>query len=191
MIDWSFQGFGVPRPVAGIFDMYGPCNFADPFWTSPLPHMQARLPPLAADFIAKIFDEKPVPIVGGVSLEGQANPGGPNFADPRVAFAMTQIGNGTVMDAIYPSKDWAKVDPLLNVDGGSFPPTYIVHGLADTMVPISLSRDLYAVLQQKGVKCGMTEVPDEEHTFAGKMKVGSQTWDLQRKGYDFLESLIV
>ncbi|ETS85889.1 hypothetical protein PFICI_03914 [Pestalotiopsis fici W106-1] len=183
-------GFGVPRPVAGIFDMYGPCNFADPFWTSPLPHMQARLPPLAADFIAKIYDEKPVPIVGGVSLEGQAT-GGPNFGDPRVAFAMTQIGNGTVMDAIYPSKDWAKVDPLLNVDGASFPPTYIVHGLADTMVPISLSRDLYAVLQQKGVKCEMTEVPDEEHTFAGKMKVGSQTWDLQRKGFDFLESLIV
>ncbi|KAI4596948.1 hypothetical protein KJ359_004858 [Pestalotiopsis sp. 9143b] len=184
-------GFGVPHPVAGIFDMYGPCNFADPFWTSPLPHVQAKLPPLTADFIAKIYEEKPVPTRGGVSLEGQAAPGPPNFGDPRVAFAMTQIAGGTVMDAIYPSKDWAKVDPLLNVAGAGFPPTYIVHGLADTMVPISLSRDLYAVLQQKGVKCGMTEVPDEEHTFAGKMKVGSQTWELQRKGFDFLESLIV
>ncbi|KAK9417294.1 putative Peptidase S9 prolyl oligopeptidase catalytic domain-containing protein [Seiridium unicorne] len=181
-------GFDVPRPVAGIFDMYGPCNFADPFWTSPLPHMKSRLPPLADDFISKIFDEKPVPIVGGVSLEGQAT-GGPNFKDPRVAFAMTQISNGTVMDAIFPSKLWQKVDPLLNLSA-KFPPTYIVHGQADTMVPLNLSKDLYAALKKEGIKCGMTEVPDEEHTFAGKMKVGSRTWDLQREGFDFLESLI-
>jgi acetyl esterase/lipase len=169
--------------------MYGPCNFADPFWTSPLPHVKAKLPPLSEDFISKVYEEKPVPIVGGVSLEGQAT-AGPNFGDPRVAFAMTQIGNGTVMDAIYPSKDWSKVDPLLNISPGRFPPTYIVHGTADTMVPMKLSKDLYAVLQKERVKCGMTEVPDEEHTFAGKMKVGSRTWDLQRQGFDFLESLI-
>ncbi|KAK9776253.1 putative Peptidase S9 prolyl oligopeptidase catalytic domain-containing protein [Seiridium cardinale] len=181
-------GFDVPRPVAGIFDMYGPCNFADPFWTSPLPHMKSRLPPLADDFISKIFDEKSVPIVGGVSLEGQAT-GGPNFKDPRVAFAMTQISNGTVMDAVFPSKLWQKVDPLLNLSA-NFPPTYIVHGQADTMVPLALSKDLYTALRKEGIKCGMTEVPDEEHTFAGKMKVGSRTWDLQREGFDFLESLI-
>ncbi|KAH6638672.1 Alpha/Beta hydrolase protein [Truncatella angustata] len=183
-------GFDVPRPVAGIYDMYGPCNFADAFWTIPVAHVKAKLPPLTEDFISKIFDERPVPIVGGVSLEGQANPGGPNFNDPRVAFAMTQIGNGTVMDAIFPSKEWKKVDPLLNLSS-TFPPTYIVHGQADTMVPLSLSKDLYAALQKAGVKCGMTEVPGEEHTFAGKMKIGTQTWDLQRKGFDFLESLIV
>lgn len=176
------------RPVAGIFDMYGPCNFADAFWTSSLPHVKSKLPPLETEFTNKIFEEKPVPTVGGVSLEGQAT-GGPNFKDPRVAFAMTQIANGTVMDAIYPSKEWENVDPLLNVSS-SFPPTYIVHGQADTMVPISLSKDLLAALKQAGVKCGMTEVPGEEHTFAGKMKVESQTWNLQREGFDFLESLI-
>lgn len=174
--------------MAGIFDMYGPCNFADSFWTTSLPHVKSKLPPLAEDFIKKIYDEKPVPIVGGVSLEGQAT-GGPNFKDPRVAFAMTQIASGTVMDAIFPSKEWAKVDPLLNISS-SFPPTYIVHGQADTMVPMSLSKDLLAALNRAGVKSGMTEVPGEEHTFAGKMQVGSQTWNLQREGFDFLESLI-
>ncbi|KAI1863408.1 uncharacterized protein JN550_009519 [Neoarthrinium moseri] len=186
-------GFDVPRPVAGIFDMYGPCNFSDPFWETPLPHVQARLPAKPIDDCkSKVFAEFPVPIVGGVSLEGQTNPGGPNFADPRVTFALTQIANGKVMSAVFPSRDWDEVDPLLNVAkaGSRFPPTFIVHGAADTMVPISLSRDLYAALRKAGVKCGMTEVPDEEHTFAGTMKVGTRTWDLQREGFDFLESLI-
>jgi acetyl esterase/lipase len=183
------QGFDVARPVAGIFDMYGPCNLSDPFWTTPLPHVAARLPKdLSPEFIAQVFDEHPVPITEGVSLEGQTTVG-PDFKKPRVAFAFTQISSGKVMDTIFPSKEWDKVDPLRNITG-SFPPTFIAHGTADTLVPLSLSKDLYAALQKAGVRSGMIEVPDEEHTFAGKMKVGSQTWDLQRQGFDFLQSLI-
>ncbi|KAJ4053160.1 hypothetical protein NW756_007889 [Fusarium oxysporum] len=180
-------GFGVPRPVAGIYDMYGPSNFADDFWTTRLEGM--KLPPgLKDSFINKVFDEDPVPITGGVSLEGQAT-GPPDFSDPRQAYALTQLANGTVLDAIFPSKDWSKVDPALNVDS-SFPPTFIVHGAADTKVPIHLSRKLFDVLKQNGVNCCMVEVPGEEHTFAAKMEVGSVTWNLQRQGFDFLESLI-
>ncbi|KAF5563444.1 hypothetical protein FNAPI_2653 [Fusarium napiforme] len=180
-------GFDVPRPVAGIYDMYGPSNFADDFWTTKLESM--KLPPgLTDSFLNKVFDEDPVPITGGVSLEGQAT-GPPDFSDPRQAYALTQLANGTVLDAIFPSKDWSKVDPALNVDS-SFPPTFIVHGDADTKVPIHLSRKLFEVLKQNGVECGMVEVPREEHTFAAKMEVGSVTWNLQRQGFDFLESLI-
>ncbi|KAF5532783.1 hypothetical protein FMEXI_12194 [Fusarium mexicanum] len=180
-------GFGVPRPVAGIYDMYGPSNFADDFWTTKLEGM--KLPPGLTDtLLNKVFDEEPVPITGGVSLEGQAT-GPPDFSDPRQAYALTQLANGTVLDAIFPSKDWSKVDPALNVNS-SFPPTFIVHGDADTKVPIHLSRKLFDVLKQNGVECGMVEVPGEEHTFAAKMEVGSVTWNLQRQGFDFLESLI-
>jgi len=191
--------------VAGIYDLYGPCNFSDPFWNSRLPHVADKLPPhLTPEFISKVFDERPVPIKGGVSLEGQqaAPPppgagggggggggGGPNFNDPRVGYAMTQIGNGTVMEAIMPSKQWDKVDPLRNVSA-AFPPTFIAHGDADNMVPLSLSRDLLKALQDSGVRSELLEVPGEGHTFAGKMRVGSQTYELQRKGFDFLESLI-
>ncbi|KAF5228495.1 hypothetical protein FAUST_11042 [Fusarium austroamericanum] len=183
-------GFGVPRPVAGILDFYGPCRFDDPFWTTRLPHIAAKLPAnLSQEFINQVFAETPVPIRGGVSLEGQAGPAGPNFKDPRQAFAFTQIANGMVMDTCFPFRDWKKVDPILNISP-QFPPTYIVHGIADTMVPISLSRALREELEKHGVQCQMVEIPDEEHTFAAKMKVGSQTWDLQRQGFDFLESLI-
>lgn len=174
--------------MAGIYDMYGPCNFAHPFWTTELPHVAANLPQgLSDEFINRIFDEDPVPIIGGVSLEGQQS-GAPNFDDPRQAFALTQIANGKVMDVIFPSKDWEKVDPLENITA-SFPPTFIVHGAEDKMVPLDLSRDLYSTLLQQGVKCGLRVVPGEGHTFAAKMKVGSPTWELQREGFDFLESL--
>ncbi|CCF34881.1 hypothetical protein CH063_06788 [Colletotrichum higginsianum] len=183
------QGFGVPRPVAGIFDMYGPSNFTHPFWEKPLPHVAARLPPgLTQDFLNKVFDEDPVPIEGGVSLEGQAQ-GPPNFDDPRQAFAMTQIASGNVMKAIVPDGNWDAVDPLRNITA-SFPPTFIVHGQADTMVPLELSQGLFQALREKGVRSGLREIPGEEHTFAARMKVGSQTWNLQREGFEFLESLI-
>ncbi|EXF83063.1 hypothetical protein CFIO01_06235 [Colletotrichum fioriniae PJ7] len=182
-------GFGVDRPVAGIYDMYGPSNFTHAFWEKPLPHVAAKLPKgLTKEFMDKVFDEDPVPILGGVSLEGQA-PGPPNFDDPRQAFAMTQIATGNVMNTIVPDKNWDAVDPIRNITP-SFPPTFIVHGQADTMVPLELSQDLIKVLKEKGVKSELREIPGEEHTFAAKMKVGSQTWNLQREGFDFLESLI-
>ena len=143
---------------------------------------------LTSDFINRIFHENPVPIEGGVSLEGQAN-GPPDFSDPRQAFALSQVANGTVMDAVYPSRQWADVDPLLNITSG-FPPTYIVHGGADTKVPIKLSQKLYQRMQGLNVRCGMSEAPGEEHTFAAKMTMGTSTWDIQRRGFDFLQKLI-
>ncbi|KUL86846.1 hypothetical protein ZTR_05321 [Talaromyces verruculosus] len=120
---------------------------------------------------------------------------GPDFSRPRDVFAFTQIASGTVLSAIYPDSrtnidpDFKEVDPVQNVSS-KFPPTYIVHGQADTMVPIELSRELLKRLQDSGVKCGMTEVPNEEHTFAAMMKVGSEAWWLQRQGFDFLEEVI-
>ena len=167
--------------------MYGPCDFANDCWTRKITQM--KLPGhLTSEFISKVYEEDPVPIEGGVSLEGQAN-GPPDFSDPRQAFALSQVANGTVMDAVYPSQKWAEVDPLLNISS-DLPPTYIVHGTADTKVPIELSQKLYRKLQSLGVNCGMSEAPGEEHTFAAKMAVGSHTWDVQRRGFDFLQGLI-
>lgn len=178
-------GFGVTRPVAGIYSMYGACNFSDPVWTTPISSM--KLPKFSEDFLQQVYAETPVPVEGGVSLEGQAT-GPPDFSDPRQAFALTQIANGKVPQTIFPSQDWKKVDPAENITP-DFPPTIIVHGTADTKVPIDLSRKLYQKLKQQGVLSDMLEVPGEEHTFAAQMKVGSSTWDIQRQGFDFLESL--
>lgn len=178
-------GFGVPRPVAGIYSMYGACNFSDPCWKKPISSM--TLPMFSDEFLQRVYSESPVPIEGGVSLEGQAT-GPPDFSDPRQAFALTQVANGKVPETIYPSQNWKDVDPAENIRPG-FPPTFIVHGTADTKVPIDLSRKLYSKLQDHGVLSEMLEAPGEEHTFAAQMKVGSSTWHIQRQGFDFLESL--
>ncbi|KAF3384719.1 Non-reducing polyketide synthase ausA [Penicillium rolfsii] len=191
-------GFDVRKPVKAILSLYGAVHFTDPLWTKPIPQIAAKLPPnLSEPFLNKVYDQKPVPTDSSVSLEGQTESGvskGPDFSKPRDAFAFTQIASGTVLSAIYPESqssdpEFKKVDPAQNVSS-NFPPTYIVHGQADTMVPIELSREFFKRLQKAGVKCGMTEVPNEEHTFAAMMKVGSETWWLQRKGFDFLEEII-
>ena len=148
-----------------------------------------KLPPnLSAEFLNMVFQEDPIPIIGGVSLEGQQT-GVTDFKDPRQAYALSQIAHGNVMNAIFQLKEWDRVDPARNITA-NHPPTFIVHGVEDSMVPIDLSRDLFTRLVQHDVKCGMTEIPDEGHTFAAKMRVGSRTWKLQQKGFDFLESLI-
>lgn len=179
----------MPRPVAGIFDMYGPCNFLDPFWVTPNPEMLTKLPSrLSEDFLNQVFAEEPVPTTARASLEGQ-QPGPPDFSDPRQAYTLTQLANGTLMRAVFPSASWEQVDPVWNITA-TFPPTFIVHGEKDTSVPIRLSQHLYSILSEKGVECAMREVPGEGHTFAATMKVGSQTWSLQREGFDFLQGLI-
>lgn len=116
--------------------MYGPCNFSDSFWTTNLPGID--LPPgLTESFLNQMFEENPVPITGGVSLKGQAS-GPPDFNvnDPRQA--LTRLANGTLLDSIFHSHDWDKVDPARNISS-SFPPTVIVHGVEDSKVPIGLS----------------------------------------------------
>lgn len=166
-------------------------HFSHPFWTSPLPHLRSKLPPnLDPSFLNLVFSESPVPTEGGVSLEGQAAPGGPpDFSDPRQAYALTQIANGTPWDAIFPSKEWKEIDPVLNVTG-QFPPTFIVHGEEDDMVPLELSWKLYEVLRREGVRCGMRTAPGEGHTFAARVTVGSRTWEVQKEGFEFLEALL-
>lgn len=72
----------------------------------------------------------------------------------------------------------------------AFPPTCVVHGTADTMVPMHLSRALYARLEESGVRREFIEVPGEEHTFVGKMVKGGDVWARQRKGFDWLEGVI-
>lgn len=113
----------------------------------------------------------------------------PGLNDARQAFCLSSIANGRLLDVAFPSSDWQKVDPLLNISE-SFPPTFIVHGEPDTMVPLELSVELYSALQKYKVECEMRVIPGEEHTFAATMKKGSQTWNLHLEGFAFLESIL-
>ncbi|KAL3469432.1 Alpha/Beta hydrolase protein [Aspergillus californicus] len=187
-------GYDVPRPPAAILNFYGAAHFKDPFWKTPLPHVQASLPESGFDetFLKSVYTEFPIATTSGISLEGpssESKPNKPDFSRPRDAFAITQIASGAVLNAIYPNGDLGNIDPVERVTDG-FPPTFIVHGDADKMVPVWLNRRLYGVLQEKGVECEMVEIPGEGHTFAMGMAVGSRTWDLSRQGFEWLERII-
>lgn len=181
------KGFGVPKRVAAVLDFYGATHFDDEFWSSPLTTEEA--PDVEESFINLVYQEKPVATRGGVSLEGQAPKDGAPALTPRAAFAFTHIANGTLMDACFPSKDFKRVDAVMNIDD-NFPPTCIVHGTADTKVPMRLSKELSQRLRRAGVPHEFIEVPGEEHTFAGQMKKASKTWEIQRKAFDWLEDVV-
>ncbi|KAF1982741.1 alpha/beta-hydrolase [Aulographum hederae CBS 113979] len=177
-------GFGVPKPVCAILDFYGATNFTDPFWSEPLSWITS--PQASQEAIDEVYNESPIPIRGGMSLEGQSDPSNPPRPDARALFALTQIAEGKVVSTCFPSGEFAKIDACLNVDE-NFPPTCIVHGQEDKHVPMHLSRTLWAALEKAGVVREFIEVPGEGHTFAGKMVKGSDTWEVQKKGFDWLE----
>ncbi|KAF3006092.1 hypothetical protein E8E13_011140 [Curvularia kusanoi] len=174
-------------PVA-ILDFYGPKCFADPFWSMPMPDMPEHFyNPLSDADVRAVYDEQAV-FTGGLSLEGQAS--GADFSNTkqRQGFAMHQIAIGKVINTIWPlyPSNLEQIDPILNVSA-DWPPTAIVHGTADTMVPIRLSKEFEKRLRDNGVKTAFFEIEGEPHTFVGKMVKGSTTWETQRRGFDWLE----
>jgi acetyl esterase/lipase len=146
-----------------------------------------------------LYKEKST-FIGGVSLEGQSNANAgqgqkragesPN-QEARQAFAMCTISMGNVVPVIWPSTPnyLERIDPVQNVSR-DWPPTAIVHGTADNMIPMCLSKVFEAELIKHGVETEFVEVEGEPHTFCGKMKKGSRTWDTQRRGFDFLQQVL-
>ena len=45
------------------------------------------------------------------------------------------------------------------------PPTVLVHGTADLMVPFEISRELHEALREKGVETELIEMEGENHGF--------------------------
>jgi acetyl esterase/lipase len=69
----------------------------------------------------------------------------------------------------FPALDFDKklaadISPLLFVDA-SDPPTLIIHGSADTLVPISSGRSIHEALKQAGVNTQFIEIEGGDHGF--------------------------
>ena len=75
--------------------------------------------------------------------------------------------------------------PLHNITA-SFPPTIAVHGDADSMVPISDSIALLAVLEKIGVETELVAVPGSEHG----LNPAEETKVYVQKGLEFLEKSV-
>ncbi|GES58474.1 alpha/beta hydrolase fold-3 [Aspergillus terreus] len=191
------MAWGVERPPIAILDFYGPTNFNDQFWIQPIEEVRSKLPAVLPDSVFEPLYKQATVFIGGRSLEGQADvetQSGPlqvSLDQRRREFALQAVAEGRVLHSIWPAfpKHLDLVDPVLNIHP-KWPPTAIVHGNCDYMVPIHLSKRFYSALKAQNIETEFIEVEGEPHTFIGEMVKGSPTWDRQRKGFDFLEKII-
>jgi acetyl esterase/lipase len=69
-------------------------------------------------------------------------------------------------------KSWSS---LLRLEGQTtYPPTYIIHGIADTAVPVGQSYRFQKKLQEMGVDTGASYAPGAEHSFDSQISVSTQ-----------------
>ncbi|MBD94664.1 MAG: peptidase S9 [Acidobacteria bacterium] len=60
----------------------------------------------------------------------------------------------------------SSISPIVHVSGDD-PPTLLIHGDADGLVPVSNSHDMYAALQERGVESKVIIIPGAGHGFRG------------------------
>ena len=58
------------------------------------------------------------------------------------------------------------MSPIVHVSGDD-PPTLLIHGDADGLVPVSNSHDMHAALQEHGVESKAIIIPGAGHGFRG------------------------
>ena len=77
-----------------------------------------------------------------------------------------EIGNDRFPALNFDPSDAWSVSPIVHVSGDA-PPTLLIHGDADGLVPVSNSHDMYAALQEQGVKSKVIIIPGAGHGFRG------------------------
>lgn len=70
----------------------------------------------------------------------------------------------------FPAELSDSISPILHVDADD-PPTLLIHGDADDLVPVSHSQDLYAVLEEQGVESEFVTIAGGQHGFRGENAV--------------------
>jgi acetyl esterase/lipase len=63
--------------------------------------------------------------------------------------------------------------------GAGHPPTLLIHGEDDRVVPVSQSRTFQAALEAKGVRSRLIVLPEVDHSFIGKSAASTRTASLE------------
>lgn len=152
-----------------------------------------KIPELGSDVIQQIKNERPIPVEGGVRLDGEWCPLKiikQPWLTPRSAFMYSRMAEGTLLNVCYPkgveSGDFKPIDPYLNVTE-DFPATCIAQGTADNFVPLEAPQGLINKLQNVGVQAELVVLPGAEHMFTATMKLGDRNYELQQRGFDFIQ----
>ncbi len=67
----------------------------------------------------------------------------------------------------FDASEASAMSPIVHVSSDD-PPTLLIHGDADGLVPVSNSHDIYAVFQEHGVESKVIIIPGADHGFRGE-----------------------
>lgn len=102
--------------------------------------------------------------------------GKPNLSDPRCAWFIEQIKNGTSISSIVPDGDYDRVDPSVRLHAG-FPPTFFVHGKEDKFVDYELTAKTYGELKRLGVETELLAPEGVGHVFDVDLKQTDEAFE--------------
>ncbi|KAF2963901.1 hypothetical protein GQX73_g9663 [Xylaria multiplex] len=175
---------GLPNPPLAILDFYGMKYFQDSFYHEPLP-VFSELPPFDKSLTDQVFKDIPPP-TNGPSPIGMN--GTPDFGNPRVAWMINALAQGTHMKAVIGDNNYDRVDPpFLFSTVASFPPTYIIHGTADKIVDSKFSIQAHAQLKERGFRTVLDLVEGVDHGFDAGARPGDANFDVIVKAFEFLK----
>jgi acetyl esterase/lipase len=114
-------------------------------------------------------------------------PNGPDLNNHRVAWLLTAFKKGTWLSSIVPDGNYSGIDPA-TLFGSSFPPTYFLHGAADTLVDVEFSRRAFEELKSNGIDTKLVVEEGAPHGFDAGSKPGERKYELVTAGFKFLAS---
>jgi len=147
-----------PTPPVAIVDFYGCKCFFDPAWSKPLPAF-AQVPDQLEDFISSVSSGPQALTSQPMFIDGK-----PNLSDPRCAWYIQQIKQGTSLSSIVPDDDYGRVDAASQFSS-TFPPTYFLHGKPDIFVGYELSVRAHEELTKLSVESILVTPEDVGHGF--------------------------
>lgn len=140
----------------------------------------AKFTPFDKAFLYKPYKQVPPPSSGPSPITAE----GPDFSNPRLAWMFNLVEEGRLFLTVVANGDYDRVDPgatLFAKKGKDFPPTYSIHGTADTLVDSRLSQRAHDELLASGFDTRLTHVEGASHGFDAKAQRGDKTFTVVEK----------
>lgn len=171
----------VSKPPRAILDLCGLKYVRDESFKAP-----AKLPPLelpSVEFRKKIYEDVPPPTAAPPPF----GPKGFDLTSYRNAWFFGTMKEGRLFDEVVPDGNYDKIDPAVLLTS-SCPPTFFVHGSADTSVSVELSKRAHKQLKENGVETELVVVDGAGHAFDMGSKAGDPGYEAVVKGLEFLRA---
>ncbi|KAL2795250.1 Alpha/Beta hydrolase protein [Aspergillus keveii] len=172
----------LPQKPLAILDIFGLKYFNDEFYSKPNPAF-LKLPASDQALVDRIYQDVPAPSAGPPPM----GPKGPDLNNHRVAWLFAAFKKGTWLSSIVPDGNYSRIDPAV-LFGPSFPPTYFLHGTADTLVDVKFSQRAFEDLKSNGVDTKLVIEEGGPHGFDAGSKPGEHKYELVTEGFRFLAS---